>query len=122
MPPYWNTSSSKLPANSDEVSPYLEKWLELSPFDARAHVGLLTRLAQRGQFDECEEHLAAAARLFASEDLDFGPVREAWRAIRERAARRDAPGAAGFLRRGASNGNRACRFRRRSIARRLRLP
>ncbi|TJW47091.1 MAG: transcriptional regulator, partial [Mesorhizobium sp.] len=59
-----------------------EKWLELAPFDGRAHVALLTRLAQRGQIGACEEHLAAATQLFQSEDLDFGPVREAWRAIR----------------------------------------
>lgn len=73
---------NNLPAESDEVSPYLEKWLELAPFDGRAHVALLTRLAQRGQIGACEEHLAAATQLFQSEDLDFGPVREAWRAIR----------------------------------------
>jgi len=71
-----------LPADSDEVSPCLEKWLELAPFDGRAHVALLKRLALRGQVGACEEHLASAARLFQSEDLDFGPVREAWRVIR----------------------------------------
>ncbi|GLS36230.1 adenylate cyclase [Mesorhizobium tianshanense] len=73
---------NNLPADADETSPHLEKWVELAPFDGRAHAALLTRLAQRGQFDACEEHLASAAELFASEDLDFGPVREAWRTIR----------------------------------------
>lgn len=71
-----------LPADSDEIFPYLEKWVELVPFDARAHLALLTTLARRGQLGECEKHLAAAARLFESEGLDFGPVREAWLAIK----------------------------------------
>ncbi|WP_202367322.1 BTAD domain-containing putative transcriptional regulator [Mesorhizobium sp.] len=73
---------SKLPADADEMSAHLEKWLELNPFDERAHVALLTSLARRGQIGACEDHLASAAQLFASEDLDFGPVREAWRSIR----------------------------------------
>ncbi|MER9628460.1 transcriptional regulator [Mesorhizobium sp. M0296] len=73
---------NKLPVDADRMSSHLDKWLELAPFDGRAHVALLKGLAQRGQFDACEEHLASAAQLFASEDLDFGPVREAWRTIR----------------------------------------
>ncbi|MER9416066.1 transcriptional regulator [Mesorhizobium sp. M0306] len=73
---------NKLPADADEMSSHLDKWLELAPFDGRAHVALLKGLAQRGQFGAGEEHLASAAQLFASEDLDFGPVREAWRMIR----------------------------------------
>ncbi|WP_258121241.1 BTAD domain-containing putative transcriptional regulator [Mesorhizobium onobrychidis] len=73
---------NKLPADADEMSAHLEKWVELAPFDGRAHLALLTRLAQRGQIAACEEHLASTAQLFASEDLDFEPVREAWRTIR----------------------------------------
>jgi DNA-binding SARP family transcriptional activator/tetratricopeptide (TPR) repeat protein len=71
-----------LPTNSEDVSAHLEKWLELTPFDSCAHIALLARLARRGQFGACEDHLAAAAQLFHSEELDFGPVREAWAAIR----------------------------------------
>lgn len=71
-----------LPAESEDVSAHLEKWLELTPFDSCAHIALLTRLARRGQFGACEDHLAAAAALFQSEELDFGPVRQAWLAIR----------------------------------------
>ncbi|ESX49153.1 transcriptional regulator [Mesorhizobium sp. LSHC426A00] len=71
-----------LPADSEDVSAHLEKWLELTPFDSSAHVALLVRLARRGQFGACEDHLAAAASLFQSEELDFGPVRQAWLAIR----------------------------------------
>ena len=74
----------RLPAESDEVLPQLEKWVELAPFDGRAHLGLLTALAQRGKIGECEEHIGAAARLFEAEGLDFGPLRQAWRDIRDR--------------------------------------
>lgn len=71
-----------LPPESDDTSAHLEKWLELTPFDSCAHIALLTRLARRGQFGACEGHLAAAAALFQSEELDFGPIRQAWLAIR----------------------------------------
>jgi DNA-binding SARP family transcriptional activator len=72
-----------LPTGSGSVSAYIEKWLALAPFDGRAHVALLENLARRGQIGACEEHLAAAAQLFQSEDLDFAPVRDAWRAIKD---------------------------------------
>jgi DNA-binding SARP family transcriptional activator len=72
-----------LPAEGDEILVHLEKWVELAPFDGRAHVALLRALATRGQIGECEEHLEATERLFESEDLDFGPVREAWRALKD---------------------------------------
>ncbi|MEP6563786.1 MAG: transcriptional regulator [Mesorhizobium sp.] len=75
---------NNLPRDGDDVSAHLEKWLELAPFDGRAHIALLTRLARHGQFGACEDHLASAARLFQSEELDFAPVREAWRTIRDR--------------------------------------
>ena len=71
-----------LPADSEDVSSHLEKWLELTPFDSCAHIALLARLARRGQFGACEDHLAAAAALFQSDELDFGPIRQAWLAIR----------------------------------------
>ncbi|TIX76073.1 MAG: transcriptional regulator, partial [Mesorhizobium sp.] len=32
---------NKLPADADEMSAHLEKWVELAPFDGRAHVALL---------------------------------------------------------------------------------
>ncbi|WP_354490163.1 transcriptional regulator [Mesorhizobium robiniae] len=75
---------NNLPVGSRSVSAHIERWLALAPFDGRAHVALLENLAQRGQVGACEEHLAAAAQLFQSEDLDFAPVRDAWRAIKDR--------------------------------------
>src|SRR5690606_23085333 len=64
----------------------LEDWLALAPVDVRAHRGLLAALAERGEAGACEEHLRVAARLFAAEDLDFEPVRTAWRALKARPA------------------------------------
>lgn len=75
-----------MPAASDETLALLEAWLELAPVDVRAHRGLLAALAERGQTGACEEHLKAAARLFAAEDVDFEPVRAAWRTLRGRPA------------------------------------
>jgi DNA-binding SARP family transcriptional activator/Flp pilus assembly protein TadD len=70
----------------DDAFPYLEQWLRLAPFDPRVHELLLDALARRGQIREGEEHLAATARLFEGEGLDVGPLRDAWRSARERAA------------------------------------
>ncbi|WP_116389981.1 transcriptional regulator [Mesorhizobium sp. LCM 4577] len=75
-----------VPQGADEAGAYIDKWLELAPFDGRAHVALLENLARRGQFGAGEEHLATAAELFHSEELDFTPLREAWQEIRARNA------------------------------------
>jgi DNA-binding SARP family transcriptional activator/Tfp pilus assembly protein PilF len=69
----------------DEALLYLQEWLHLAPFEQRAHEGLLQALARRGQFREGEEHLAATARLFEAEGLDYTPIREMWRAARAQA-------------------------------------
>jgi DNA-binding SARP family transcriptional activator len=66
----------------DEALTYLEKWVELAPFDLRAHQLLLGWLARRGRIREGEEHLAATARLFDAEVLDCAPLREAWQSAR----------------------------------------
>jgi DNA-binding SARP family transcriptional activator/tetratricopeptide (TPR) repeat protein len=75
-----------LPATSDEIFAYLEKWIELAPFDRQPHLALLSALAERGRFAECDEHLAAAARRFAAEELDFAQIRMAWQAMKEERA------------------------------------
>ena len=75
-----------LPAESDAVLPHLEQWVEVAPFDGRAHVALLGALARCGQVGAGEDHLATTARLFEAEELDFAPVRAAWQAIRGRRA------------------------------------
>jgi DNA-binding SARP family transcriptional activator len=75
--------ATKLPAESEEASPYLEKWIAIAPFDQRAHSLLLNALARQGKLGECEEHLAATARLFETEGLDFAPIRAAWRSVKQ---------------------------------------
>ena len=63
----------------DEAFEYLEKWVQLAPFDRRVHEILLRALARRGRIREGEEHLAATARLFEADGLDCSPLRDAWR-------------------------------------------
>ena len=59
--------------SGEEAFGYLEKWLELAPFDRRVHELLLEAFARRGQIREGEEHLAATGRLFEAEGLDVRP-------------------------------------------------
>jgi DNA-binding SARP family transcriptional activator len=66
----------------DEAFAYLDKWLQLAPFDQRVHETLLAALARRGRIREGEEHLAATVRLFEAEGLDGAPIRDAWRSAR----------------------------------------
>ena len=73
-------------APDDEAFGYLEKWLQLAPFDRRVHEILLAALARRGRIREGEEHLAATARLFEAEGLDCAPLRDAWRSARAQGA------------------------------------
>jgi DNA-binding SARP family transcriptional activator/TolB-like protein len=70
--------------NAGESLEYLEKWLQLAPFDTRAHELLLNELAQRGRIQEAEEHLATTIRVFEAEGLDWLPVREAWKSARSK--------------------------------------
>jgi TolB-like protein len=74
-------------ATGEEIFGYLEKWLQLAPFDRHVHVTLLGALAQRDRIREGEEHLAATARLFEAEGLEHAPLRDAWRTARAEAAR-----------------------------------
>ena len=73
-------------AGSEESFACLAKWLELAPFDQRAHELLLSGLGQRGQVREGAEHLAATGRAFEAEGLDWRPLRNAWRDARTRTA------------------------------------
>ncbi|BAB51257.1 adenylate cyclase; Cya3 [Mesorhizobium japonicum MAFF 303099] len=78
--------AASLPADCDETVSRLDRWIELAPFDTRAHAALLASLARRGEIGAAEQHLASAERLFQSEDLDFAPLRQAWRSIRDQRA------------------------------------
>jgi TolB-like protein len=71
--------------DANESLRYLERWLQLAPFDERAHDSLLAALLRCGRIQEGEEHLAAAIRLFETEGLDWLPIREVWRTARRQA-------------------------------------
>ncbi|HEV7258729.1 MAG TPA: tetratricopeptide repeat protein [Bosea sp. (in: a-proteobacteria)] len=78
----------------DQGSGHLERWLELAPFDLRAHGLLLARLARNGQLRDGDDHLAAASRLFEAEGFDAAPLRQAWAAVRTAGADRPPAAAA----------------------------
>ncbi|MEO7151300.1 MAG: transcriptional regulator [Burkholderiaceae bacterium] len=88
---------ASLTVESDAILGCLEKWLQLAPFDRRAHQTLLNTLAQRRQLREGEEHLAATARAFEVEGLDWRPIRDNWRDAKSRYAGGSGSGGAGAV-------------------------
>jgi TolB-like protein/DNA-binding SARP family transcriptional activator len=72
-----------LPVDSSKAVATLEKWVEIAPFDTKAQTELLRRLIRRGRIDACKRRLAAAARLYEAEALDFEPIRKAWQELSE---------------------------------------
>lgn len=75
---------SRLSTGSEECFAYLDKWLQLAPFEQRAHQMVLHALGRRGRLREGDEHLAATSRAFEMEGLDWRPLRDAWREARGR--------------------------------------
>ena len=75
-------------APGDESLECVERWLQLAPFDPRAHRQLFAALIRRGDLADAERHLAAAIAQFDAEGIDHAPIREAWRELR---ARREPP-------------------------------
>jgi len=104
----------------DEAFGYLGKWVELAPFDRRVHELLLAALARSGRIREGEEHLAATARQFEAEGLDFAPIRDAWQSARAKQAGPSSAGARAPSLIVAASGGRESSFaaasRRASIA------
>jgi DNA-binding SARP family transcriptional activator len=80
-------SARHAPGGTDAL-PAVRAWLELAPLDAAANIRFLEELLARRMPEECTRHLAAAERLFSSEDIDFAPVREAWKRLRSLAPAR----------------------------------
>ncbi|HTU65049.1 MAG TPA: hypothetical protein VMF52_03775 [Steroidobacteraceae bacterium] len=68
----------------EAAGPYLEQWLRLAPFDRSAHELMLTSLARQGRIADGEAHLASASKLFEADGLESAPLRELWRAAREK--------------------------------------
>ena len=82
-------------APDEESFGHLETWLELAPFDHRAHGLLLGALARCNRLREGEEHVESAARRFEEEGLDFAPIRRAWQSARRQGAGRALASTAG---------------------------
>ena len=72
----------RMPVGTPEGIAGARRWLEHAPLDVRAHGRLLAELARRGLLDDCARHMETAGRMFASEGVDFSPVRDAWARIR----------------------------------------
>jgi DNA-binding SARP family transcriptional activator/uncharacterized protein YukE len=66
----------------DQALVYLDTWLELAPFDQRAHECLFKALARQGKIREAEAHLATTVDLFEREGLESTSIRTAWRTAR----------------------------------------
>ncbi len=74
--------AKRSPLGSAEAFVRLEAWLQLAPFDTRAHEILLRALVHGGRLRDADEHLAATIRAFEHEGIDWLPLRETWRAAR----------------------------------------
>jgi len=55
-----------LPADSGKKLAALEKWVGVAPFDNRAQIGLLRRLAGLGRIDACKRHDSMRPRVLIS--------------------------------------------------------
>ncbi|HET9864306.1 MAG TPA: hypothetical protein VFP37_12735, partial [Steroidobacteraceae bacterium] len=63
---------------------HIEKWLQIAPFDVRAHGRLFEALAAQGRLRDADEHLAISTRLFTAERMDCSALRLAWRSAHAR--------------------------------------
>jgi DNA-binding SARP family transcriptional activator/Flp pilus assembly protein TadD len=87
----WRVALLEQLAHADEESlGHIEKWLQIAPFDVRAHGALFQALARRGRYRDVDEHLAVSTRLFVAEQLDCDGLRLAWRAASAQRKRKPA--------------------------------
>jgi DNA-binding SARP family transcriptional activator/TolB-like protein len=70
--------AARAPLDSDETFGHLRAWLELAPFDQRAHERMLDALLERGRVRDADEHAAATIRSWQEEGLDWSGLRVAW--------------------------------------------
>ena len=68
--------------SSEETFRYLDRWLQIAPFDRAAHDAMLDVLVRSGRVRDAESHLAATIQAFEQEGLDWAPLRDGWRARR----------------------------------------
>jgi TolB-like protein/DNA-binding SARP family transcriptional activator len=77
--------ATRAPAGSEEAWRRLDAWLQLAPFDRRAHEVMLDALLKAERTRDAEHHLAAAIRAFEQEGLDWSSLRASFHAARGRA-------------------------------------
>jgi DNA-binding SARP family transcriptional activator/Tfp pilus assembly protein PilF len=82
-------------AADEEALGHIESWLQISPFDIRAHRHLFDALAGRARFRDGDEHLVVTTRLFNAEGLDCAGLKMAWRASTARRTRLPASASGG---------------------------
>jgi DNA-binding SARP family transcriptional activator len=73
---------TRAPIGSDEMFRRLDAWLQLAPFDQRAHQVMLDALVNCGRVRDAEDHLAVTIRSFEHEGLDWAPLRDSWEKAR----------------------------------------
>ena len=72
---------ARLPQEDERAVPWLEKWLDLSPFDLGAHRALLAALMAKGRIKAGEDHLDGVSNLFQAEGLDAARLRAFWQEL-----------------------------------------
>ncbi len=70
-----------------ERLPYLDRWIELAPFDLRPHELLLSALATEGRLRDAGEHFEATLRSFATEGIETASLRALWEDLRRKPAK-----------------------------------
>src|SRR5262249_15181397 len=71
--------ASRSAPGSAEAFRHLEAWLELAPFDQRAHEVMLEALVRCGRVRDAEEHGNAAIRSFVQGGRAWSSLGAAWR-------------------------------------------
>lgn len=78
--------AGRTPPAADETLMHVRDWLQLAPFDSRAHERLLEALLQSGRVRDADDHVAATIASFEQAGLDWSRLREAWHSARAAAA------------------------------------
>ena len=74
--------SAALAPGSDESLELFARWLQLAPYERRAHTQMVQALARRGQWQEAEQHLHRAVQQFEAEGQDAASIVHAWQQAR----------------------------------------
>ncbi len=73
---------ARRPGPPEEMARRVDEWLQLAPFDERAHEWKLTTLLEAARLRDADEHVAGAIRRFEQEGIDWSALRSWWLAAR----------------------------------------